>query len=158
MDIANYFLIERRTDSPESDHGDEIAIAALYLLVMMIMAVLIRLAFRFSMLRSFQRDDGMISLALVFGIAQSALIFQGTKDGMGKRQSALSTQQVIDVEKSIYASDLLYVLAIGLTKVSVLEFLNKLVLLVIDRRDNLDISSLLYFGFQMRSTKAMGNG
>ncbi|CAI7668089.1 unnamed protein product [Penicillium palitans] len=45
---------------------------------------------------------------------------------MGKRQSALSTQQVIDVEKTLYASDLLYVLALSLTKISVLEFLNKL--------------------------------
>lgn len=57
--------IDRRADSPRIDHGDEIAIAALYLLVMMIMAVLIRLAFRFFMLRSLQRDDGIIALALV---------------------------------------------------------------------------------------------
>lgn len=68
MNIASYFQIgttDKREDST-SDHGDEIAIAALYLLVMMIMAVLIRLAFRFFMLRSLQRDDGIISLALVW--------------------------------------------------------------------------------------------
>ncbi|CAI7606460.1 unnamed protein product [Penicillium crustosum] len=45
---------------------------------------------------------------------------------MGKRQSALCTQQVIEVEKILYVSDLLYVLAHSLTKVSVLEFLHKL--------------------------------
>lgn len=68
MNIASYVqirTIDRRVDSPAFDHVDEIAIAALYLLVMMIMAVLIRLGFRFFMLRSLQRDDGMIVLALV---------------------------------------------------------------------------------------------
>lgn len=69
MNIASYFqtrTIDRREDSSTFDHRDEVAIAALYLLVMMIMAVLIRLAFRFFMLRSLQRDDGIISLALVY--------------------------------------------------------------------------------------------
>jgi hypothetical protein len=68
MNIAKYFQIratDRREVSSTFDHGDEVAIAALYLLVMMIMAVLIRLAFRLFMLRSLQRDDGIISLALV---------------------------------------------------------------------------------------------
>lgn len=68
MNIASYLqtrTINRREDLSTFDHGDEVAIAALYLLVMMIMAVLIRLAFRFFMLRSLQRDDGIISLALV---------------------------------------------------------------------------------------------
>lgn len=68
MNIASYFQIRttgRREDSSTFDHGDEVAIAALYLLVMMITAVLIRLAFRLSMLRSLQRDDGIICLALV---------------------------------------------------------------------------------------------
>lgn len=56
----------RLSRSPTAvDHGDEIAIATLYLLVMMIMAVWIRLAFRYYMLRSLQWDDGMVSLALV---------------------------------------------------------------------------------------------
>ncbi|KAJ5419385.1 uncharacterized protein N7487_002935 [Penicillium crustosum] len=69
MNIANYLQtrsIDRRQGSSTFDHGDEVAIAVLYLLVMMIMAVLIRLAFRFFMLRSLQRDDGIISLALVY--------------------------------------------------------------------------------------------
>ena len=47
------------------DHVDEIAIATIYLMVMMILAVLIRLAFRLHMLRSLEWDDGTISLALV---------------------------------------------------------------------------------------------
>lgn len=47
------------------DHVDEIAIATIYLMVIMILAVLIRLAFRLHMLRSLEWDDGTISLALV---------------------------------------------------------------------------------------------
>lgn len=47
------------------DHVDEIAIATLYLLVMMILAVWIRLVFRYHILRSLQWDDGMVSVALV---------------------------------------------------------------------------------------------
>ena len=49
-----------------TDHGDEIAIATLYLLVMMVIAVLIRLAFRYSMLRSLQWDDGICLFSLVY--------------------------------------------------------------------------------------------
>ena len=51
--------------TPATDHVDQIAIATLYLLVMMIMAVLIRLAFRLFMLRSLQWDDMTVSLSLV---------------------------------------------------------------------------------------------
>lgn len=106
------------------DHVDEIAIATLYLLVMMIMAVWIRLMFRYYILRSLQWDDGMVSVALVglsygfvylrrllelvftqrliekaLAIAQSAVIFSGTQKGFGKLRSEMSAAQFITVEK-----------------------------------------------------------
>ncbi|KAJ5722582.1 hypothetical protein N7488_000617 [Penicillium malachiteum] len=116
LDIRTYYA-ETRT---MTDHVDQIAIATLYLLAMMIMAVIIRLSFRFYMLRSFQWDDAIVSLSLVFGISQSSAIFTGTTHGLGKRRSALS------LSETLYASNLLYVLALSLAKVSVLQFLNKL--------------------------------
>jgi hypothetical protein len=106
------------------DHVDEIAIATLYLLVMMIMAVCIRLIFRYYILRSLQWDDGMVSVALVsllygfaylryllelvltqrlfekaLALAQSAIIFSGTQTGFGKLQSEMSAANFITVEK-----------------------------------------------------------
>lgn len=108
------------------DHVDEIAIATLYLLVMMIMAVWIRLTFRFYILRSLQWDDGMVSLALALAIAQSAVIFTGTQHGLGKLQSEMSAAHYTTVEKDLYSSDLLYILSLSLAKVSVIQFLEKL--------------------------------
>lgn len=107
------------------DHVDEIAIATLYLVVMMIVSVLIRLAFRFYMLRSLRWDDGAVSLSLVglppfdspqhvertnagmgqvFAIVQSGTILAGTKQGLGKPRTILSVDQVSAVEKVNYSS------------------------------------------------------
>jgi hypothetical protein len=61
--------MEIRSSSSTIDHvpdrGDGVAIAALYLMVLMIVSVLIRLAFRFSMIRTLQWDDAVVSVALV---------------------------------------------------------------------------------------------
>ncbi|RAO73226.1 uncharacterized protein BHQ10_009238 [Talaromyces amestolkiae] len=126
------------------DHVDEIAIATLYLLVMMILAVWIRLIFRYYILRSLQWDDAMVSVALALAIAQSAIIFSGTQNGFGKLQSEMSAANFITVEKvatpfplstrstniggrqDLYSSDLLYILSLSLAKISVIQFLNKL--------------------------------
>ncbi|KAF5015442.1 hypothetical protein F66182_13233, partial [Fusarium sp. NRRL 66182] len=126
------------------DHVDEIAIATLYLLVMMILAVWIRLVFRYHILRSLQWDDGMVSVALALAIAQSAVVFSGTQSGFGKLQSEISPANFITVEKvatpiplfirstnvggrqDLYSSDLLYILSLSLAKISVFQFLNKL--------------------------------
>ncbi|BCS03210.1 uncharacterized protein AKAW2_70088A [Aspergillus luchuensis] len=108
------------------DHVDEIAIATIYLMVMMILAVLIRLAFRIHMLRSLEWDDGTISLALIFAVAQCAVILAGTRNGLGKRELSLSDTEVQTLEKVLYSSDILYILALSLAKASVLLLLNRL--------------------------------
>ncbi|PYH32213.1 uncharacterized protein BO87DRAFT_460861 [Aspergillus neoniger CBS 115656] len=108
------------------DHVDEIAIATIYLMVMMILAVLIRLAFRLHMLRSLEWDDGTISLALIFAVAQCAVILAGTRNGLGKRELSLSDTEVQTLEKVLYSSEILYILALSLAKTSVLLLLNRL--------------------------------
>lgn len=71
--------LDARTDYPASqipaDHVDEIAIATLYLLVMMILAVLIRLIFRLYMLRSLHWDDGIVVLSSVRSSFLSSVLF-----------------------------------------------------------------------------------
>jgi hypothetical protein len=64
--------------STAAGHVDEITIATLYLLVMMTLAVLIRLAFRYYMLRSLQWDDRIVSLALVSSRPLVAFAYAGT--------------------------------------------------------------------------------
>ncbi|TPR10279.1 Major Facilitator Superfamily protein [Aspergillus niger] len=109
------------------DHVDEIAIATIYLMVIMILAVLIRLAFRLHMLRSLEWDDGTISLALqIFAVAQCAVILVGTEHGLGKRKLSLNDTEVQILEKVLYSSNILYVLALNLAKISVLLLLNRL--------------------------------
>jgi hypothetical protein len=65
INIELLSLFSRAPQDRIPDNADGIAIATLYLVVMMVLAVLIRLAFRYTMLRSLQWDDGMVSLALV---------------------------------------------------------------------------------------------
>jgi hypothetical protein len=121
--------LDARTNYPASqipaNHVDEIAIATLYLLVMMLMAVLIRLTFRLYMLRSLHWDDGVVVLSSVcyfwlysvlfllmsneyglrsrgkqvFGIAQSCTIFAGTQHGLGKQQTDLAADEISAIEK-----------------------------------------------------------
>ncbi|GKZ22825.1 hypothetical protein AbraIFM66951_004949 [Aspergillus brasiliensis] len=84
-------------DAP--DHVAEIAIATIYLMVIMILAVLIRLAFRLHILRSLQWDDATASIALVFAVAQCAVIIVGTENGLGKQKSSLNDIEVQALEK-----------------------------------------------------------
>jgi hypothetical protein len=58
-----------------ANHVDEIAIATLYLLVMMLMAVLIRLTFRLYMLSSLYWDDGIVVLSSVCYRSLSSMQF-----------------------------------------------------------------------------------
>lgn len=62
-------LLDTRANYPSSqtaaNHVEEIAIATLYLLVMLLMAVLIRLAFRLYILRSLYWDDWIVVLSSV---------------------------------------------------------------------------------------------
>ena len=71
--------LDARTIYPASqmpaNHVDEIAIATLYLLVMMLMAVLIRLTFRLYMLNSLYWDDGIVVLSLVCYFPLSSIQF-----------------------------------------------------------------------------------
>ncbi|PWY92300.1 hypothetical protein BO70DRAFT_402206 [Aspergillus heteromorphus CBS 117.55] len=130
--------IDVRANYPESqvasDYVDGIAIAVLYLMVIMMMAVLIRLSFRLYILRSLQWDDAAISLSLIFAIAQSSAIFQATKQGFGKQQSALSEYEVNTIEKIVYSSDLLYILSLSIAKISVLQLLSRLTVNTLHRR------------------------
>lgn len=83
LNLVSYVVEARTIDiraiylgTPATDHVDQIAIATLYLMVIMIMAVLIRLAFRLFMLRSLQWDDATVALSLVNSPWRLLLTFQ----------------------------------------------------------------------------------
>ncbi|RAL07833.1 uncharacterized protein BO97DRAFT_428986 [Aspergillus homomorphus CBS 101889] len=121
-------------DREPPSHADGIAIATLYMLVIMILAVVMRLAFRLWMVRTLQWDDGTVLIALFFAIGQSATILIGTKYGMGNTVPPLTEHEMMHVEKVLYVSDLLYVVALSLAKISVFQLLGRLTVRTWQRR------------------------
>ncbi|CAK42734.1 uncharacterized protein An16g01170, partial [Aspergillus niger] len=63
---------------------------------------------------------------MIFAVAQCAVILVGTEHGLGKRKLSLNDTEVQILEKVLYSSNILYVLALNLAKISVLLLLNRL--------------------------------
>lgn len=62
----------------------------------------------------------------MLGMGQSIGVSVAIQNGLGKYQDLLNTTQLQSVDKALYANDLLYILSLSLSKISVLELLQGL--------------------------------
>ncbi|KAK3687849.1 hypothetical protein B0T22DRAFT_140161 [Podospora appendiculata] len=102
-----------------TDQGGIILIATALALVFSVISMLIRLFIRFEFRHDFARDDIAAGVALVLGGIQSGLVFGQVSDGFGKTIDDVSAGGLLALQKSSYASDILYLLVLWLTKSSI---------------------------------------
>jgi hypothetical protein len=86
----------------------------------------VRALVRFTFSQGFGRDDYALYAATVLGIVQSSIILGACSKGLGKRLDLVSPEAQVKVQKMYYTSNLFFLLAIGLSKISVLCFLHRL--------------------------------
>ncbi|KAK5164588.1 uncharacterized protein LTR77_009794 [Saxophila tyrrhenica] len=63
-------------------------------------------------------DDSAVLLALLLFLIQTALVFQETRDGLGKTVRRLTRNQILTIQEYLYADDFFFLLSVWTTKVA----------------------------------------
>lgn len=113
------------------------------LLVSMVLAVCAKVAMKIIGRRSFNIDDSMLVAAMVLSAAQSATLSVQTYNGVGRPFESLTISQIRTYEKAGYSADLLYIIALAVSKVSVLVLLWQLTPVTSHRRLTLGVGLFL---------------
>ncbi|PMD62257.1 uncharacterized protein K444DRAFT_508450, partial [Hyaloscypha bicolor E] len=101
-------------------------IAAWFGTTVMILGVCTRIWSKYSVLRKWTIDDALIIVTMFLGSTMTATISMTVANGLGQPQSSLSNYQIIEFQKYGYASQLLYIPALCLTKLTTLVYLRAL--------------------------------
>ncbi|KAL9620523.1 MAG: hypothetical protein Q9160_004992 [Pyrenula sp. 1 TL-2023] len=104
----------------EDNFSPVLVILTWILLCTSILSVTVKLWLKVGTSKRLNKDDGVLIAALIFSIAQSAATsVQGLK-GLGHRLGSLSLQDIESVEKSTYASEILFVFTLAVSKFAIL--------------------------------------
>ncbi|KAM0797723.1 hypothetical protein BDR22DRAFT_809981 [Usnea florida] len=131
-------LFSRDAITPDN-YSPVVNIVTWILLVSMVLAVCAKVAMKIIGRHSFNIDDSMLVAAMVLSAAQSATFSVQTYNGVGRRFESLTISQVRTYEKAGYSADLLYIIALAVSKVSVLVLLWQLTPVTSHRRLTLGV-------------------
>ncbi|KAF2716509.1 hypothetical protein K431DRAFT_307744 [Polychaeton citri CBS 116435] len=101
------------------DHGPLVTVAAGLFITCSLLFYGVRLLIRWPWTALFSRDDLAVTIATLLSIVQVAVICSAVPKGMGRVQQELTPAAISTIEKMIYASDLLWLLAIYASRLSV---------------------------------------
>ncbi|KAH7323733.1 hypothetical protein BKA65DRAFT_407465 [Rhexocercosporidium sp. MPI-PUGE-AT-0058] len=92
----------------------------------MVLCVLTRVISKYTIVRRATVDDGLILATMVIAGLHTIMLSSMVANGLGTPQSTLSDNELISVEKFGYTSQLLYILALALGKLSTVVYLRAL--------------------------------
>ncbi|KAL8708172.1 MAG: hypothetical protein Q9220_006933 [cf. Caloplaca sp. 1 TL-2023] len=121
------------TSQPE-DHGSAVNIVNWVFLVATLSTVLTRTLTRWAVTRKSEPADVAIMTASIFAIGQSTAISTEVSGGLGRHVHSLTAADKIKFQKSFYASGVLYIPGICLSKLAVLLLLRNITPIVSHRR------------------------
>lgn len=93
------------------------------LIVVSVLVVATRLSIKYKV-STLGIDDVLILFALAFSIAFCIALSFATADGLGQPQSSLSSSQLLGWQKATFVTNLMYILVLFLSKLSVVFFLD----------------------------------
>jgi hypothetical protein len=108
------------------DHAAWILIAAALGLACYLFFGIIRVVVRITISHGFALDDYVLGAATLLAVIESSLVLGACSKGLGKSAAILSSEAQEEVQKIYYTSSLFYILAIGLSKISVICFLSRI--------------------------------
>ncbi|KUJ14945.1 uncharacterized protein LY89DRAFT_649533 [Mollisia scopiformis] len=124
-----------------TDQSGVILIAAALGLIFAIISLLIRVYLQLEVRHHVARDDAAVLLAMLVFVGQSSAVFVEVSKGFGKTLSDIPLSNLTSLQKASYSSDILYLVAVWLTKCSV-AFLT--IRLSPDKRHNFASNAVLY--------------
>ncbi|KAJ9656469.1 hypothetical protein H2198_004928 [Neophaeococcomyces mojaviensis] len=110
----------------DGSHGGYVVISGWILMCFFVVCVSTRLATRYSYVMAGGIDDILIGIAMLFGIAQTAVIHRSASNGLGQHQDALSEASYDIYAKSYYHGNILFVAALLFSKMSTIFLLTRL--------------------------------
>ncbi|QKX59661.1 uncharacterized protein TRUGW13939_06801 [Talaromyces rugulosus] len=110
---------ENTADNP----GRIVFVISWFLFCVLWLTVGTRMVTRWTLTRRFEGDDIVTWIALLLGSAQIAAVTVAVYNGLGQNIATLSASQISHFQQSLYASDILSVWTLGLSKIAVLLLL-----------------------------------
>ncbi|KAI9849538.1 MAG: hypothetical protein M1837_004158 [Sclerophora amabilis] len=116
------------------NYGPAVSVITWVLLVSMIFSVCVKVALKLLAARTLNADDGILILAMAISIGQSIAASIQIENGVGQHQGHLSTSQIDTFEKAGYASNLLFISSLAISKLSTLCLLLQITPIALHRR------------------------
>lgn len=106
-----------------TDRAGIVWVAAILSLMFSVITLATRVQIKLHTLGS---DDWLILGATILAIGQYAAIYSGLENGVGRSTELLSKEDAAELGKSVLASEVLYIIALALSKLSVVFFMRRL--------------------------------
>ncbi|OCT48690.1 hypothetical protein CLCR_04817 [Cladophialophora carrionii] len=110
----------------DTDHTAWIIIATALCLCWLLLFAAIRLFIRCTITPGCGLDDVSVAIATTLAVIQSSIMLGACSDGLGRSVELIPPVMLEKVQKSYYAGNIFFTLALGLSKMSVVFFLNRL--------------------------------
>ncbi|KAG9720581.1 hypothetical protein KCU78_g14913, partial [Aureobasidium melanogenum] len=107
----------------DTDHAGYVWIVALLSLIYPFGTLLVRLKVRWGL---YGPDDWVLLMATFMAACQHIPIFVGLKAGFGQSSRVLRQDQILKIDQTVYAAEIMFVLAYTLSKVSLALFVRRL--------------------------------
>ncbi|EZF21887.1 hypothetical protein H112_05061 [Trichophyton rubrum D6] len=117
----------RHTVVTPDNHGPIIQIVTWFAMVVMILATALRLAVRYLTSHIPGMDDAIVVGSMLVNVGGVIAISLAVTHGLGRRESKLTEAQVSRAGQDVFASSIMYILAISLAKLSTLSFIERVV-------------------------------
>ncbi|KAK0117718.1 hypothetical protein ONS95_012046 [Cadophora gregata] len=119
-------LLARQVIISDDNQGPIVNIAAWIGMTIMVLCVLTRVISKYTIVRRATVDDGLILATMVFATLHTVMLSSMVANGLGTPQSTVSNNEIIEIEKFGYTSQLLYIPALALAKLSTVVYLRAL--------------------------------
>ncbi len=116
-------LVARQPIINAASKGPIVNLVGWIAMVTMILAVGTVLVSKWVIVRKLGWNDLLISLAMVFSIAQTIATSEQVSAGLGRHLKAVSASDYVKFQKAGYAASILYLLALACAKVSTIALL-----------------------------------
>ncbi|KAF2112038.1 hypothetical protein BDV96DRAFT_665054 [Lophiotrema nucula] len=108
------------------DRGALLAMTTWFLGCTLVLCVATRLIVRFTTNHLPGIDDVLVVAAAVLAIGSTVAISLAVESGLGRRYFLLKTENIVSIQKEMYAATILYILTVGVSKISITAFLGRL--------------------------------
>jgi len=124
--MASIDIIDARSKVTPNDFSPVVGVINWVMMVSTVLTGLTRIGMKLVVSRELNNDDFVISFAVVFSIAQTIAVAVQVGHGIGQRQDSLSQASLQVYQKAGYSVDLLFIINLALSKISVLLLLRQI--------------------------------